>query len=175
MQYNKKYGGISISNQGETLDVYDLRILKVLEDNAELPLNEIGKKVGILSASAVSKRISRLKEDGYIERVTAKLNYEKLGFNFSTMTLMRAKYRKNYADVLGKKLAMMPDIVSVYNTLGDADFLVCTINRNKDEFTKSLERILAISDIERSDTKTVIKTFKEMDYSGVRLFEDDKT
>ena len=152
-----------------------MRILKVLEDNAELPLNEIGKKVGILSASAVSKRISRLKEDGYIERVTARLNYEKLGFNFNTLTLMRVKYRKNFADVLGKKLAMLPDVISVYNTLGDADFLICTMNRTKDEFTKTLERILTISDIERSDTKTVIRTFKEMDYSGVQLFEDDKT
>jgi len=160
---------MELLNTVEILDEYDMRILKVLEENAELPLNEIGKRVGILSASAVSKRISRLKEEGYIERVTAKINYEKLGFNFSTLTQLRVKYRKNYADVLGKKLASIPDVVSVYNTLGDADFMIFAMNRNKDEFSRTLETILALNDIERSDTKTIIRTFKEMDYTGIHL------
>lgn len=153
--------------QSETLDEYDLRILKVLEENAELPLTEIGRRVGILSASSVSKRISKLKERGFIGKINAKVNYERLGYRFSALSTLKVKYRKNFTDQVGKKLASMPNVVAVYNTLGDTDFVILTVSRNKDELANTLEEIMAISDVERVETQTILKTFKDMNFSGL--------
>ncbi len=161
------------SQEAGILDIYDIRILKVLEENAELPLNDIGRKVGLHSPSAVSKRISKLKENGYIERITAKLNYEKLGFGFATMTLIEGKHRKKSEELLGEKLCKLPGVVAVHNTLGGTDFIVRTINRNMEEYTRTLDMMLETNSVERSNTRAIIRTFKDMDYSSIKLMEED--
>ncbi len=155
------------------MDIYDIRILKVLEENAELPLNDIGKKVGLLSPSAVSKRISKLKENGYIERITARLNYEKLGFNFAAVTFLEGRHKKNSENITGEKISRMPGVVAVHNTLGDSDFIVRTINRDMGEFTRTLDMILDTNMVERSKTRAIVKTFKDMDFTGVKVDEED--
>lgn len=159
--------------EGNLLDIYDIRILKVLEENAELPLNDIGKKVGLMSPSAVSKRISKLKENGYIERITAKLNYEKLGFGFSTVTLIEGKHTKKADAALAERLCSVQGVISVHNTLGGSDFVVRTVNRNMADYSKALELLLDYGMVERSITRAITRTYKEMDYSNIKLTEGD--
>ncbi|MHB1741863.1 MAG: Lrp/AsnC family transcriptional regulator [Thermoplasmataceae archaeon] len=50
------------------LDEVDYKILKILESDSNTNLTEIGKRVGIFSASAISRRIKNMKKDGIIER-----------------------------------------------------------------------------------------------------------
>lgn len=156
------------------MDKYDIRILKVLEDDAELPLNEIGKKVGLLSPSAVSKRISKLKENGYIEKITAKLNYEKLGFGFATVTYIEGKHQRRLEDSLGKKLCTLPGVVSVHNILGGSDFILRTINKDMSDYTRTLDMALDTNNIERSVTRAITRTFMDMDYTNVNLFDEEE-
>ena len=150
-----------------------MRILKVLEENAELPLNDIGKKIGLVSPSAVSKRISKLKESGYIEKIVAKLNYRKLGFDFATITMIEGKVQKKCEDNLGKKLSLLPGVVSVHSTLGESDFTLRTINRNMEEYTRTFDMMLDTKSIERSTTWAIVKTFRDADFSNVRLSDED--
>ena len=151
------------------LDTFDVRILKTVETDAELQLKEIGKKVGIFSPSAISKRLKSLKHGGYIKRVTAKLDYSKLGFNFMTITFVRAKFSKNYNNLIGHKLQKLPGVVSLYFLLGDIDFVMVTVNRSKEEYEKTLDILMAIEGIERSDTRVVLQTFSEMDFRNVDI------
>ncbi|MEM4090523.1 MAG: winged helix-turn-helix transcriptional regulator, partial [Thermoplasmatales archaeon] len=67
------------------MDNFDRRILRLLEQDATLSLKEIGKSVGLYSPSAVSKRIDDLKKKGFIKKISATLDFSKLGFNFYTM------------------------------------------------------------------------------------------
>ena len=151
------------------LDTFDVRILKVVETDAELQLKEIGKKVGIFSPSAISKRLKSLKSGGFIKRVTANLDYSKLGFNFMTITFVRAKFSKNYNNLIGNKLQKLPGVVSLYFLLGDIDFVMVTVNRSKEEYEKTLDMLMAIEGIERSDTRVVLQTFSEMDFGHVDI------
>jgi len=77
------------------MDVFDFRILKILQEDATLSLKEIGLKVGLFSPSAVSKRIKNLQDQGYIKRIRAEIDYTKLGFGFQTLTMIRGKYGPN--------------------------------------------------------------------------------
>lgn len=151
------------------MDTFDARILKAVESNAELQLKEIGKRVGIFSPSAISKRLKSLKEEGYITKVAASLDYSKLGFDFMTITFVRAKFSKNYNNLLGQRLMKLPGVVSLYFLLGDIDFVMITVNRSKEEYEKTLDMLMALEGIERSDTRVVLQTFSEMDFRHVDL------
>lgn len=61
-----------------TLDNIDLQILNALSCNSRTPLKKLSEKVH-LSSPAVSARIERLEEEGYITGYSTILNYEKLG------------------------------------------------------------------------------------------------
>ncbi|MEM0050144.1 MAG: Lrp/AsnC family transcriptional regulator [Candidatus Micrarchaeaceae archaeon] len=149
------------------MDNFDRRILRLLEQDATLSLKEIGKSVGLYSPSAVSKRIDDLKKKGFIKKISATLDFSKLGFNFYTMTFVRGKYGPNYKDRIANQLMEIPGIVSVYFLLGDIDFLLYTVSKDKQEYSKILDRISSIPEIERSDTRTVLQSYREMDFSTV--------
>ncbi len=151
------------------MDEFDKRILKLLREDATLSLKEIGKRVGLYSPSAISKRIEVLRMNGYIKKITATLDYSKMGLSFATLTLIRGRYGGNYKDTIADKLKKIPGIVSVYFLLGDIDFIIQTISKSKDDYSKILDRISSIAEIERSDTRTILQTYKEMDFGSVDI------
>jgi Lrp/AsnC family transcriptional regulator for asnA, asnC and gidA len=151
------------------MDEFDKRILKLLREDATLSLKEIGKRVGLYSPSAISKRIEVLRMNGYIKNITATLDYSKMGFSFVTLTLIRGKYGGNYKESIAEKLKKVPGIISVYFLLGDIDFIIQTVSKSKEDYSKILDRISSIAEIERSDTRTILQTYKEMDYGSVEI------
>ncbi len=151
------------------MDEFDKRILRLLREDATLSLKEIGKRVGLYSPSAISKRIELLRMNGYIKKISASIDYSKLGYSFVTLTFIRGKYGGNYKDVIAEKLKKIPGIVSVYFLLGDIDFVIETVSKSKDEYSKILDRISSIAEIERSDTRTVLQTYREMDFGSVEV------
>ena len=59
------------------MDSYDKKILFILQRNADLPLSEISRRVG-LSPTPCWNRIKRLEEEGVILKKVTILNKEKL-------------------------------------------------------------------------------------------------
>jgi len=59
------------------LDDRDRKILDLLQRDAETPLSELAERVH-LSASACSRRVQRLKDEGYITRSVAVLDRERM-------------------------------------------------------------------------------------------------
>lgn len=92
-----------------------------------------------------------------------------MGFSFVTLTLIRGKFGGNYKDTIAEKLRRVPGIISVYFLLGDIDFIIHTISRNKEEYSKILDRISSTAEIERSDTRTILQTYKEMDFGTIEI------
>jgi len=154
------------------MDNFDLRILKKLEMNAKLSLKDIGRNVGLFSPSAISKRISILEKEGYIKNYRAILDYQKLGYNFMTVTFIKAKYAPKYSEEIAKKLVKIKGVISVYFLLGDIDFVLITINKTKDDYARILDELTNIVEIERTDSRTVLKVFKEYEYDNI-LIEDN--
>ena len=57
----------------QTLDETDLQILSLLKENARMSLKNIAEKT-FLSSTAVSARIEKLEENGYIKGYFTKIN-----------------------------------------------------------------------------------------------------
>lgn len=151
------------------MDNFDRRILKVLQEDSSLSLKDIGMKVGLFSPSAISKRINMLKNSGFIKKTEAVIDYNKLGYSFSTLTMIKGKYGGGYKEVIAEKLNKIKGIVSIYFLLGDVDFVVFTVTKTKEEYLKILDMISAIPEVERSDTRTIIQTYKEMDFKSLEI------
>lgn len=60
------------------LDKIDFRILKILQQNARIPMTELAEKVG-LSSTPVTERVCRLEREHYISGYHAHLNPHLLG------------------------------------------------------------------------------------------------
>src|SRR5574341_701792 len=60
------------------LDKTNREILYLLQEDARMPLAEIGRRVG-LSAPSVAERVRRMEEAGIIEGYHARLNLDKAG------------------------------------------------------------------------------------------------
>ena len=61
------------------MDVIDRKLLNLLQVNADLPLSEIAKKVGI-SSTPCWNRIKRLEEKGIIKYKISLVDKEKVGY-----------------------------------------------------------------------------------------------
>ncbi|MDD6020028.1 MAG: winged helix-turn-helix transcriptional regulator, partial [bacterium] len=61
----------------DTLDQTDLKILRILQQNARLTNKELAAQVN-LSTTPVFERLKRLERNGYIKKYVAVLDAEKL-------------------------------------------------------------------------------------------------
>lgn len=55
----------------ELIDSKDKEILKLMKENSSISVNDISKQVG-LGTTTLTKRIHRLKEEGFVERKGSK-------------------------------------------------------------------------------------------------------
>jgi Lrp/AsnC family transcriptional regulator for asnA, asnC and gidA len=147
-------------------DIFDLRLLKQLATDASQSNSQLGKKIGIFSASAISKRKKSLGEKGLIGGIRASLNVEKCDLNYPVVILVRGKYGLNYVETLGEKLKKLPGILSIYNVSGDIDFVVFAVYRNRTEYLAILDKLYDMGEIERTDTRQIYKIIKDFDYSN---------
>jgi Lrp/AsnC family transcriptional regulator for asnA, asnC and gidA len=151
----------------DKVDKTDLKIMRILCGNSKTTLGNIGKKIGIFSPSAVSKRIKGLEKSEIIRKNTVEINFNKIGLDFLTITFVKAKYSENYHNIVAEKLMSIKGIVSIYFLLGDIDFVLITLNKSKEEYEYILEQLTKIEGVERTDTRTVLRVFKEGDYDSV--------
>ena len=70
------------------LDDRDRKILRLLQEDAGLPVTAIADEVS-LSVSACSRRIQRLEEAGYVARRVAVLDRRKMGVPTTVFALIK--------------------------------------------------------------------------------------
>ncbi len=78
------------------LDIYDQRILALLQEESSLSTAEIAERIG-LSQSPCWRRIQRLKEEGVIRKQVTSLDRKKIGLNTQVFAQIKlnAHGRKN--------------------------------------------------------------------------------
>lgn len=106
------------------LDQTDIKLLRILQDDASLTVKEIASRVN-LSPTPTFERIKRLKKQGYIKKYTAVVDAQKLSRGFVVICNIRLK---QHSKELGKQFmdAIVPiaEITECYNISGDFDFML---------------------------------------------------
>jgi len=106
------------------LDDRDRRILDLLQDDAETPVAEIAERVS-LSASACSRRIARLKEEGYIARQVAILDRRKMKVPMTVFVIVKtAHHATAWLEKFRSVVKGIPEIVEVHRLAGTFDYIL---------------------------------------------------
>jgi DNA-binding Lrp family transcriptional regulator len=106
------------------MDEIDLKILQLLQRNAQLTIKEIAAQIN-LSLTPVHERIKKLEENGVIERYVAILNKKKLGrplMVYCNVTLDRQVQEHFLA--FNEAIAQMPEVVECNVVSGNFDYLL---------------------------------------------------
>jgi len=147
------------------LDDFDRRILRELQRDASLPVEVIGERVG-LSRNACWRRIRRLEEDGGMRARVALVGPEALGLDLTVFIAVRTdRHDPDWLEAFTRAVRDMPEILGVYRTSGDLDYLLkarVADVRAYDRLYQRLIRRIALTDISASFVMEEIKETTEL-------------
>lgn len=118
------------------LDKIDLKILEALQEDASRSAAEIAEAVS-LSQSPCWRRIQRLKEEGYISKVVALLDRNKLALR--TQLFVQVKVAKNDQVSLAEfsqAIREFPEVLECHVILGVFDFLLRVVAKDMEAYQK---------------------------------------
>jgi DNA-binding Lrp family transcriptional regulator len=152
-----------------TLDKKDATLLDHLQANARLTNAELGKLVD-LSPSGVQKRLRKLEENGVIERYATVLNRQFLGYDLLVYikVIIQDHSVKRIAH-FDEVISGMREVLESHRVIGDADYLLKVVVRDRKELDHFLmKRLVPIDSVERVSTYLVLKEAKETTRIGLR-------
>jgi len=129
------------------MDKIDKRILTILQQDATMPVAEIGKKVG-LSTTPCWRRIQKLEEDGVITRRVALLHPPSVNARVTVFVSIRtnmhnAEWLKRFSEVV----ETFPEVVELYRMSGDIDYLMRVVVPDIAAYDAFYQRLIAKVDI----------------------------
>ena len=111
------------------LNSKDVEILKALRNDCRKPMGLVGESVGI-SKATVSRRVSKLEEDGIIKSYDLNVDSNKLGIMKS---LVFMQIVGSPAGVVIEQLQAYKEIATIYKSFGDHNIVCVMYTRSVDE------------------------------------------
>lgn len=150
------------------MDQTDIKILSLMQKNADLSVAEIAEQVN-LSVTPCWRRIQKLKEDGVITRNAVVLDPKALGLNLTVFVAIRtsqhnAKWMQN---LVGAVMAL-PNVVEFHRMAGEIDYLLKVVVEDMaayDRFYRRLIEAVDLLDVSASFSMEVIKSTLELPLS----------
>ena len=122
------------------MDSIDARLLASLQVNTRRTLDELGRLVG-LSPTACQRRLKRLRESGAIEAEIAVLSPKAVARPL--LMIVSVVLERDSSDIVErfKKAARAaPEVMQVYGTLGEQDFVLLVTARSLDSYEEFTRR-----------------------------------
>lgn len=132
-------------------DEIDIKILNALLKNSRESTTAISKNLQI-SNVATQQRITKLQEQGIIEKFTAKLNYSKLNYRTISYLGIFLEKARDYKRVIAD-LSKVPEVAEAHFTTGNYSIFAKIYARDNQHLMEILNtRIQEIKGITRTET-----------------------
>ncbi|MBT5218803.1 MAG: Lrp/AsnC family transcriptional regulator [Woeseia sp.] len=143
------------------LERKDRAILKELQQDSRLTMQQLGDKVG-MSSSACWRRVKNLESTGVIDRYAAVLNAKKSGFSLSSMTMVTlARHETDHVDNFVKQVLRHPEVLECFATSGEADYHLRVVVEDMDAYNAFLDDfILRLPGVAQVRSDIVLKEIK---------------
>jgi len=151
-----------------TLDKKDSTLLEHIQNNARLTSAELGKLVN-LSPSGVQKRLRKLEENGIVERYATMLNRKRLGYDLLVFVkvIIQGHTAKLIAE-FDEAVREMPEVLESHRIIGDADYLLKVVVRDREQLDHFLmKQLLSLDSVARVSSYLVLKEVKETTSIGL--------
>ena len=136
----------------------DLKIITELRREGRASLRQIGKRLNI-STTTVASRIRVMEKDGTIKGFRPLLDYRKIGYGITAVTLIKAMGGK--IPSLMKDLMSDPQLTHVYEITGEFDLLVIGKYRDTESMNREIKKLLSHKAIKETNTSIVLGAGKE--------------
>jgi len=144
------------------VDALDIKILKILKENARISFLGIGKIIN-LSTSAVVERVKKLEKSGAINRYTAILDgkvFDKELTALMFISLESPRYNEGFLEFVQKE----SDILECHYIAGNYDYTLKIVTKNPETLERLLNKVKSQNGVMKTYTNVVLKTIKN-DYS----------
>ena len=143
------------------MDEIDIKILKLLQQDCNLPASEIAETVG-LSTSPCWKRIAKLRETGIIKQQLSILDAAKLGFGLTAyVSIKTGEHSGTWLNEFSKTVTDMPEVMEFHRMAGDVDYMLKVIVADIDSFDKFYKRLIGSSAINEVTSRFSMEKIKE--------------
>ena len=108
----------------ETFDTIDAKILRELQQDASISLDQLGERVA-LSRNACWRRVRALEEAGVIKGRVALIDPSAVGLGLMVFMQIRThSHDPDWQQKFKRATQTIPGILSVYRMTGDLDYLI---------------------------------------------------
>lgn len=143
------------------LDKLDRRILAMLQKDARRSAELMGAEIG-LSASAVQRRIARLREEGVITAEVAVIDQKRVGRPLTLIVEVEVeRERPELLASLKQWIAAEAMIQEAWYVTGAGDYVLIIVARDVDDFEAMMQRLVVENaNVRRYHTRVALGTVK---------------
>jgi len=145
-----------------TLDRFDRQLLNLVQDDSGQTAERLAEQVG-LSASAIQRRLKRLREEGVIARDIAVVDPHKIGkavFFVTSVTVERE--RPEVLAQLRAWIEAQPQIQQAFYVTGETDFILTVTTPDTETYEALMARMLAENpQVSRFTTSVALSVVKQ--------------
>lgn len=148
------------------LDVFDRRILTLVQQDASRSTTEIAELVG-LSQAPCWRRLQRLREAGYLRAQVALLDRRKVGLNAQIFAQVKltATGRSNLEEFTAA-IREFPEVLECHVLMGPVDFMLRIVARDIEAYERfffdKLSRVPGVQEINSMVALSEIKSTTEL-------------
>ena len=133
----------AVNGVNYSMDDIDRRILRVLQEAADLPVAEIAERVG-LSASPCWRRIQKLEAEGVIQRRVALLDPEKMNVGVTVFVAIRtSQHDAQWLERFAERVTRIPEVVELYRMSGEIDYMMRVVVPDIKAYDDVYKRLIA--------------------------------
>lgn len=127
----------------EPLDRIDRKILNRLQRDSAIPNQDLASEVG-LSPAPTSRRVRRLKEEGYIAREVVLVDPVRVGTTLIAFVSVELdRQREDVLRAFERHVSSQPEVQQCYFVTGETDYLLIVVVRDMDHYNDFVRSVLA--------------------------------
>lgn len=142
------------------MDQTDRRILAILQEDATLPVADIGARVG-LSPTPCWRRIQKLRAAGVIERTVALVDPRALGLDLIVFIEVEARdHSPEWQERFLAGVSTLPEVLEVVRMAGETDYWLRVAVRDMGHFDEFYKQLIAAGPLKNVTSKFAMERCK---------------
>ncbi|MEM4246287.1 MAG: Lrp/AsnC family transcriptional regulator [Candidatus Bathyarchaeia archaeon] len=147
-----------VASDSYQIDELDSKIIRLLSEDGRRSFREIADILKVAVGTAYN-RIKRLEDLGIIKAYTVSVDYQRLGYELTALTLIQAEGQ--HLTEVEKEAASHGAVSSVYDITGDFDIAVIARFRNRADLNVFIKTLLKNPHVKRTVTNIILNVVKE--------------
>ena len=129
------------------MDRLDRMILTILQEDATVPVAEIGRRVG-LSTTPCWRRIQKMEEEGVIKARVAVLNPAQVNAKVTVFVFITTnQHNEDWLTRFSRVISEFPEVVEFYRMSGHIDYLLKVVVPDIEAYDTFYKKLVAKIDI----------------------------